>query len=452
MSKIEASSTGDVDYASTPIPQNQRMGKIALTMAWWAICSAMFWLMVPAVLAQNFGAVNVLIGLALSTVVYAFVNGIIVRYAIKTGLSVSLFSRLVFGKAGAELATLIFFATAIYYAVFEGSVISVAINSQFPSVSLNFAYAIVVAYSVPLVFGSVQRWLDKLNGILLPFFLIGLVAAVVMTLKQYGYSDAWLQMGPKGGAPTGGWWYCFTYFMGVWLMMMYTWDYARFGKKEDVSYHADINFGWPFYAFTLFVNGCVGIFLVGSFAAVGGVNEISAVLALLKLMGLGGLIFVWVTQTRINTANYYLSAVNMKSFFLMVFKVDLPKFVWAMVVGVIVYFLMRQNVFSFILAALAYQGTFVVAWVTIALTHIVLNSATTDREAIKRALDVAPTFNSSGLVAWFLASGLGVALLQGTSFVASFSAPVTAVCGACVFAVLTKKSRVSAGGASLASE
>ena len=33
------------------------------------------------------------------------------------------------------------------------------------------------------------------------------------------------------------------------------------------------------------------------------------VLALLKLMGLGGLLFVWITQTRINTANYYLATI-----------------------------------------------------------------------------------------------------------------------------------------------
>ena len=42
----------------------------------------------------------------------------------------------------------------------------------------KWAALIVFCYSVPLVFGSVQHWLDKFNGVLLPFYLLGLLAAV----------------------------------------------------------------------------------------------------------------------------------------------------------------------------------------------------------------------------------------------------------------------------------
>ena len=55
------------------------------------------------------------------------VNAVLSRFAIRTGLSVALFSRVLFGNVGAGLATLIFCATAIYYAVFEGSVIAVGV-------------------------------------------------------------------------------------------------------------------------------------------------------------------------------------------------------------------------------------------------------------------------------------------------------------------------------------
>lgn len=67
----------DEDFLSTPVPQNERMGRFGLTMAWWALCSAMFWLMVPATLALTLGTKNVLIGLALSTAVYSVINGAI---------------------------------------------------------------------------------------------------------------------------------------------------------------------------------------------------------------------------------------------------------------------------------------------------------------------------------------------------------------------------------------
>jgi purine-cytosine permease-like protein len=87
----------------------------------------MFWLVVSATPAMTFGTQNAIIGLLLSVVTYAAINGVIARYAIKTGLSVALFSRVLFGRKGAILATLIF-ATATYYSVFEGSVIAIAIQ------------------------------------------------------------------------------------------------------------------------------------------------------------------------------------------------------------------------------------------------------------------------------------------------------------------------------------
>ncbi|MGU7783153.1 purine-cytosine permease family protein [Burkholderia sp. PU8-34] len=426
----------DPGYAATAVPVDARMPKGALTMAWWAICSAMFWLVVSATLAINFGTVNALIGLVLSVSVYSVVNRVIVRYAISSGLSVALFSRIVFGSAGASLATLIFFATAIYYALFEGSVIAIAINAYFPAVSLHMAYLVVVTYSVLLVFGSVQNWLDKFNGVLLPFYLVGLVAAIVAALSGGAGLSAWLHLGPAGGAPAHGWWNCFTAFMGVWILMMYTWDYARFGRPADTRYHANVNFGWVFYAFTFIVNGVAGIFLASTVAASGALSEVSVVLALLKLMGFAGLLFVWVSQTRINTANFYLASTNMHAFFAAAFGLRWPKFVWSIVAGAIVYGLMLTNVFGFVLQALSYQGIFVVAWVAIAVTHVVSpHYGALFGTAVEYRADRVVAFNPCGLTAWFAASALGIALLEAGGTVATFSSPVAAISAALIYRV-----------------
>ncbi len=122
----QEAAAGDLDLSIAAIPEQARMPPFSLTMAWWAVCSAVFYIVVGATLALGYGARNALIGMALSVVAYGLVNSVISRYAVRTGLSVALFSRVLFGSAGAALATLIFFATAIYYAVFEGSVIAVA--------------------------------------------------------------------------------------------------------------------------------------------------------------------------------------------------------------------------------------------------------------------------------------------------------------------------------------
>jgi purine-cytosine permease-like protein len=429
--RTDDSDSNSLDFSTRPVPPGHRTSKGALTMAWWAVSSAVFYFVVAAALAQGFGAVNAIIGMLLSVVVYSIVNGIISRYAIKTGLSVALFSRILFGNAGAALATLIFFVTAIYYAVFEGSVIAVGIHTVFPGVEYGWAALIVILYSVPLSLGSIQTWLDKLNGVLFPLYLLGLVAAVVMAVLEYGYSNAWLALGPTGGAPADGWWHCFVYFMGVWILMMYTFDYARFGREEDIRYHSLFNFGTPFYLMALIVNGLFGIFLVGTVPMDGALSEVSVLLALLKLMGIAGLLFVWVTQTRINTANFHLATGNMASFFAQAAGIRAGKLVWALVVGAIVYGLMLADVFTWLLQALAYQGIFVVAWVAIALTHIL--SSRYDRlfgGAVEYRSDRIPAFNPCGLAAWFVGAAVGLGLQQMGGLTASFSAPATAVVAA----------------------
>ncbi|MCX4160196.1 MULTISPECIES: cytosine permease [Paraburkholderia] len=420
--------TSELDLSTIAIPEHARMPAFSLTMAWWAVCSAVFYIVVGATLALNYGARNALVGMALSVVSYGLVNSIISRYAVRTGLSVALFSRVLFGSAGAALATLIFFATAIYYAVFEGSVIAVAAHSLFPVLDYRWAALLVVCYSVPLVFGSVQHWLDKFNGVLLPFYLLGLIAAVALATHEYGYNAAWLDFGPKGNTPANGWWSCFVYYMGVWVLMMFTFDYARFGRTKDAGYHGRFNFGMPFYLVTFLLNGAVGIYLVSTIPGLGTLSEVSVVLALLKLMGIWGLLFVWVTQSRINTANYYLAAINMQAFFQKLAGLRAPKFVWALVVGVVVYVLMMADVFSRILQALAYQGIFVVAWVGVALAHIL---STRYDELIGGEVECrdshVPAFNPGGLTAWFAGALAGLVLMNVPGTVQSFSAPASFV-------------------------
>lgn len=432
---VTAAEADTLDYSNRAVPPDARMPKMALTMAWWAVCSAVFYIVVGAALALGFGTRNAIIGMIMSVVAYGLINAVLSRFAIRTGLSVALFSRVLFGNVGAGLATLIFCATAIYYAVFEGSVIAVGIHTIFPSVSYAIAALIVVLYSVPLIFGSIQTWLDKFNGVLLPFYILGLVVAVGLAIAEYGYSDKWLNLGPAGGEPANGWWSCFVYYMGVWVLMMFTFDYARFGRQEDTGYHAFFNFGMPFYVMVFLVSGLFGMFMIGTVPDLGTVSEVTVLLALLKLMGVWGLLFVWVTQTRINTANYYLAAVNLEALVQLFGRLPFGRIGWAIIVGCIVYLLMLADVFAYLLQALAYQGIFVVAWVGVAMAHI-LN----DRyrllvgEEIEYRSSHVPAFNPLGIIAWFAAAAIGVALHLWGGGYAGFSAPATAVTAFVIYA------------------
>ena len=420
----------EVDSSVSSVPSHARMGRLSLSMAWWAVCSAMFYIVVGASLALAYGARNAIFGMLLSVLCYGLINAVISRYAMRTGLSVALFSRVLFGSLGASLATLIFFSTAIYYAVFEGSVIAVALNHLYPEVSYSLAALLVVLYSVPLIFGGVQHWLDRFNGVLLPFYLFGLLAAVTLSIGEYGYQPQWLDFGPAH-PPAGGWWDCFSAYMGVWVLMMFTFDYARFGKPEDAAWHGRWNFGMPFYLVTFLLNGMAGIYLASSIPQDGALSEVTVVLAILKLMGLWGLLFVWVTQTRINTANYYLATVNMQAFFAEVFRLRASSLVWAVVVGAAVYALMLADVFAWLLKALAWQGVFVVAWVGVAMAHILGKAPLPAGEPAR--------LNGVGLAAWLCGALLGFALMEAGGSLQSFSAPLTFLVSAGVYAGLRRR-------------
>ncbi|MGI8312625.1 hypothetical protein [Saccharopolyspora hattusasensis] len=192
------------DYSMHVVPRSWRSGRLSLSMTWAALFSAMFWLVVAASVARTVGTRDALIGIALAVLTHGGVNFVLSRYANRTGLTVALMSRRLFGYFGAALAPLIFAATAIYYAVFEGSVVAVALEHYFGGLALRWWYLIVVLYSIPLVFGGVRVWLDKFNGVLLPFYVLGLVGAVAWAGSQYGFSADWLHAVPSQPVQVAG--------------------------------------------------------------------------------------------------------------------------------------------------------------------------------------------------------------------------------------------------------
>ena len=409
-------------------------------MAWYALMSSMFWLVVAGTISLAVGTKAALIGMVLAVVAFGVINRIITGYAAASGLTVALFSRSLFGYIGASLATLIFGATAVYYAVFEGSVIAVAFQTYFGGLSLNLWYLVVVAYSVPLVFGGVQAWLDKFNAVLLPFYVLGIIGAVVWAIAEYGYSGAWFSYEPAStaGISGPGWWFAFTVYMGVGIMMMYTWDYARFSRSRgrQVPRRRSPSAGRSTSSRSS-VNGTIGIFLAHTIPTEGALSELSAVLAIVSLMGIFG-VRAHLGQPDAHQHGELLPRLDEPAELLRPHpEVSLPRTVWVVVVGAIVYAIMLTNVFSFILDALRYQGVFVVAWIAIALTHIAsARVKALAGEEVEFRPGRVPLYNPGGLVAWFVLLRRRDRPARGGRRVrgATWSAPITAVLAAGMYA------------------
>jgi hypothetical protein len=421
------------DFSLHVVPASWRLPKLRLVMAWSALYTAMFWIVTAAIVCLAVGSRDAIIGVVLAALVAGLVNGALVKDAIGSGTTVALASRPLFGHLGSTLVPLVYGLTTIWYAVFEGSIIAFALNYYFPSISLTLAYGIVAVAGVLLVLGGVRLWLDKLNAVLLPFYVLGLIVSVIWALAVHGYSNSWLTYMPTVDAiPGPGWWFAFTTYLGVWILMMMSWDFARLGKAADTKFHSRVTFGPVFMILTLAVNGLVGIFLMNTVLEKGTpLSEVSAMQAIVNLMGFWGLLWVGLTQIKINTANFYLAGVNFQSFVGRLTGLRLPRVAYSCLAGVAVFLVMQTDVFSWALRALQWQSIIIVAWVAIILVHVAV---------LKEDIDVRPGRLrpvTPGIAAWLIGSGLGLALMEaGTGIAVTFAAPVAFVAAGGLYAAL----------------
>ncbi len=427
---------------STPsINDDAQMGRGSLTMAWYGLVSAMFFVYIGAALAVAYGTVNAIIGLILTIIVFGAINRVLSGYALRHRLTVAQFSRSLLGRSGSILATLIFAATAIYYAVFEGSIVAFAFQAQFGG-PLALWCAVVVLYSTPLVAGGVRKFLDKINGWLLPLYWGGLIIAVIWAGTVHGFTPNWMahSVPPLALAQGGpGWLATFAAYMGVWILMMYTMDFAALGKRQDAGFHKKVTFGWLFYTLAFGVNALIGIFLTFTIPGVEA-TETGVAGGLVKLMGIFGLVVVFASQTRINTANYAMGISNLHEAGERILRVKLPALVWTVLGAAIIFALMLLPVVHYLLLALAWQGVLVTGWVSIALTQIGIDRLGGHAaepgwipDSNFRAVNVA------GVTAWLVSAAVGLILLQAhVAWGASLGAIVTAGVASAVYAALRR--------------
>lgn len=433
---------------------SDQMSKGSLSLAWYGVASAFFFVYIGAAMAAAYGTVNAIIGIILTILAYGAINGVLSKYALNNRTTVAQFSRTILGTAGSSIATIIFALVAIYYAVFEGSIVAYAFMAAFGGEMWMWSL-IVVLYSTPLILGGARRFLDKLNGWLMPLYFFGLIAAVIWAGAVYGFGDAWLTHAPEVELPFTmggpGWLATFAGYMGIWIMMMFTMDYAALGKRKDIKFLQRFTFGPLFYVLAYGFSAFVGIFLTFTIPGLE-VSETGLAGGIVGLMGILGLIVIIASQTRINTANYYLGAANLRAFGERVLRIKMPNVGWVLISSVIIYLLMLLPIVQYLLLALAWQGVLVTAWVAIAVVHVLLDRGRNQEHASIGDKSYR-AFNSNGLIAWTIGTVIGLVMLQlGTinpdlGGIGSTWGPIlTAVSSAAIYAILWKTNPSSRTG------
>jgi len=361
------------DYARHVVPLTQRVGRWNVASAMWAVFSALAYVYTGGALMNSVGSVNTIVGMVLAAVVFGVVNYVMSTLGIRRGLTVALLSRKLFGSVGALITTLIFAVTATFFAAFEGSIIATGLQTYFaPHSDIRIWYAVSVLYALPLVIGGVQAWLGKLNGVLLPLYVVGLIVAVVAAGSKSGFSSDFLTAHGSMHTSVPGWLWVLGIYCGFSVNMMFTVDYARFGKASDTRFHGVLSFGLLFYLAAFVVDGVVGMFLISTISGTDASGR-GLTNALIGAMGIFGLLFIIVSQTRINTANYYLGSTNFEAFMGRVFRLRWPRLVWVVILGVIVFVVMLSDIFTYLLTALSWLAVLATSWLGVMLCHLAMN-------------------------------------------------------------------------------
>ncbi|MGW1028003.1 purine-cytosine permease family protein [Streptomyces sp. NPDC002577] len=430
------------DYSNHVVPLTARLGRWQLTMSYWSLLSAMVWLFYGALAASLYGTADALIAIGVSVVTYSLINAVFTRWGLRSGLNSTLLSRRMFGVLGASLTALLIAANTTYYAVFESSTLAVAFHHYTPGWDIRIWYAIIVAAMLPLMLGGVQTWMARLNGVLLPLYIAGIIAAVVVAAVRFPDSSHWLSFGgvvPPEARALPGWLLGAVLYMGIYLCMPTTVDFARFAKVEDDGFHRNVTFGWLFYIWLFAANGAAGIFLVRAAIPDEPTAETGVVQAILASLGVAGLILIVVSQARINSLNYYQASANWERLITNLTGIRLSRIPLVVATSVVVFLLMLTDVFSYLQNALTWQGVFLVSWVGIALTHYAL--VPEDRAAGPEFRALRLPRVTWGLGAWVLASAVGIYLVEapGVPAVLTGAAQLVAlVVSAALYAVVVK--------------
>ncbi|OBC15390.1 hypothetical protein A5784_02975 [Mycobacterium sp. 852013-50091_SCH5140682] len=403
------------DYTYHVVPTTARLPRRAVLGSWWSIASAMAFLYYGVLAATLAGTQQALIGLLLVIVVSSLLGAFATNASIRRGVNSMLLTREIFGVRGAVVTPLICGLGALYYAVFESSVMAAALHAYFRVFDIRVWYALVIVAMTPLMLGGMQTWLNKLNSWSLPIFLTGVTAAVVVAALRFGWSADWWTAGPGTASPNPlpGWLTAFILYMGNWLLVPDTPEFARFGRIQDRRFHAHISFGWAFYLVAYGFSGVAGILIV-SWAAPGTTIAESAVTTgIVASLGAAGLVVVIVSQVRINSANFYVASTCLERVVGQLSRRNLPRRAWVVLLAVVTFVLMLTNVFSYIATALAWQGIVTVSWVGIVTVHLL--RVTPDPEIRASRLPML----TRGFVVWVAATGIGLLALN-------FGPPTTA--------------------------
>ncbi|MDA8392656.1 MAG: hypothetical protein M0Z87_07615 [Actinomycetota bacterium] len=358
------------DYALRYVPAAyRRWGAASLTGVMLGVSTAMFFLAWGGELAKAYGTMNLLAGMLFGT---AFIGGLafmLARIASATGLDSDLITRgSGFGFMGSAITSLIYSFNFLMFFAFEGTIMATAVHDHWPVVPQWLLYLVIGLVFIPLTWWglTVMNWLMWAT---IPVYLGFLGWTVYLAATSTTNVPFW-SYAPK--APTSA-------AAGPALLQVVA---SVLALISEATIAADIGRFIPARSRT---SGALAVGLASQAITFLGVTMLGAWFSisfhgstnpgayLASLMGVWGVLFVVVTQLRINVTNVYSGSLAYANFFCRVLHLTPGRQYWVILTSVLGTALMFGGIFAHLTAVLTFEGVFVMAWVMAVVADIVVN-------------------------------------------------------------------------------
>lgn len=358
------------DYALRYVPAGyRRWGAASLTGVMLGVATAMFFLAWGGQLATAYGTVNTFIGMVLGTVFIGGLAFLLARISSATGLDSDLITRgSGFGFMGSAITSLIYSFNFLMFFAFEGTIMATAVHDRWPAIPEWLLYLVIGLVFIPLTWWGMTV-LNWLMWVTIPIYLgflgwtVYLAATSTTALPFWSYEPAHPTSPAAGPA-------LLQVLAAVLALTSQATIAADFGRFIPAKQRTRGAFAVGFVSQLL--TFC-GLTMLGAWLTLrfGGSTNPGAYLA--ALMGVWGVLFVVVTQLRINVTNIYSGSLAYANFFCRVFHITPGRHYWVILTSVCGTALMFGGLFSHLNAVLTFEGVFVMAWIMAITSDIVIN-------------------------------------------------------------------------------
>lgn len=403
------------DYADERVPVAFRTWSTSSIFGvMFGVTTAMIFLSWGGVLVMQFGTIPLVIGMVVSTL---FIGGCAIVFsarASKTGLGAEMLSRSSgFGYLGSIPVALIFALALIMYFAFEGGIMVNAIHAYFTEVPKWVIVLVVAVLILPLTIYGMKA-MNVIMWVTLPIYIVFMVITIVIAFGHGGGTgvDFWSfqpdHVDTTAGPP---------------ILQILA---ASLGYATQVALSADTGrLITPSKAIrgSFLVGGLSQLLifmvctLVGAWLALQ-FQEADPGLYLPAIMGIWGVLFVVVTQLRINVVNIYASSISLTTIGKRISGRAPNRSFWVVIAIAIGTIAMLTDLYGRITSVMAFAAIFLLAWVMSVVADLVIV-----RKILKivpeddspYAKGELPQFNPVGLVSVGISVVVGVPLGLGAA-------------------------------------